>query len=446
VTDAAPPQTAIPSGPSPVALLIAYDLVTRYRLRLVDQRDSRLGQLGGAYELGAASWTGERAAFVGFYDPPHDPAAAGHDLALRCEAARRWGHERLQVQGAKRCDILLVALRPVSGSLTASAPPGDPVAVGAAWVDGARGEAETLLPIPPGLPSVAELRARTRAIRDGATPPTLAAVDLAERQAVAGGYAQPVRRQLVTQPVATYGLIAAFILVFLMELGTIHPQQLPTCASVPCRRGLEAFGALPASGIDASNLWRLVSSAFLHDNQDFLHVAFNSLAMLWIGRVVEQLYGRLALLTVFLVSAVIGGATWVGATAVGLPTQAPISVGASGGIMGLVGLLLMLGRVQGRNVPVGIAYGIRRYAITVIVLTIGFGFLFPNVNNIVHVGGLATGAALGLLVPPLRQIGGRDLSPSERAIFAACLLAGAVALILAAANLVGVLQSGSTLV
>jgi membrane associated rhomboid family serine protease len=446
VTEAAPPHAALAPGPPPLALLIAYDLVTRHRLRLVDQRDSRLSGLADRYELGAAAWTGDRAAFVGLYQPPDDPVAAGHDLAARCEAARRWGHERLQVQGANRCDILLIALRPVSGSLTNMAVAGDAVNVGAAWVDAERGEAEALLPIPPGLPSAAELRARARSIRDGAAAPTLAAVDLAERQAVAGGYAQPVRRQLVTQPVVSYGLIASFVLVFLLELALIHPQQVATCTPSSCDDGLFAFGALPASGMDVSNLWRLVSSAFVHDNQDFLHVAFNSLAMLWIGRVVEQLYGRLVLLSVFLITAVIGGAIWIGASAVGLQPQNGLAVGASGGIMGLVGLLLMLGRLQGRNVPVGIAYGIRRYAFTVIVLTIGFGFLFPNVNNIVHVGGLAAGAALGAILPPLQRIGGRDLSIAEKSVLIASVGGGALALIFAAANLVSVLQSGVVLV
>ena len=100
VTDAAPPTYAAPPpGPNPVALAIAYDLVTRYRLRLADQRDGRLGDLLGHYVLAAAMWNGPRAALVAFYEPPADPAAAGPDLAARCDAARRWGLERLAGAG-----------------------------------------------------------------------------------------------------------------------------------------------------------------------------------------------------------------------------------------------------------------------------------------------------------------------------------------------------------
>lgn len=446
MTDAAPPQAAIPPGPSPITLLIAHDLVTRYRLRLADQRDSRLTGLYGQYELAAAAWTGERAAFVGFYAPPADPAEAGHDLALRCEAARRWGHERLRIQGAKRCDILLVALSPVSGSLSADTSPGEPVNVGAAWVDAQRGQADAILPVPPGLPTVTELRARASAVREGAAAPTLAAVDLAERQTVAGGYSQPVQRQLITQPIVTYGFMAIFAVVYILEVALIRPQQLDACVTSPCAAGLIAFGALPSGDIDPSIWWRVVSSAFLHDNTSFLHILFNGLAMLWIGRLVEQLYGRFVLIATFLITAVAGGLVWLAASAVGFLPANGLAIGASGGIMGLVGLLLMLGRFQGRSVPVGIAYGIRRYAVTVIALTLAFGFLFRNVNNVAHVGGLLAGILLGLIVPPLRHIGGRDLSSPEKVVMGAVTGAGAVALVFAAANLVSVLQTGALLV
>ena len=421
MTDAAAPETALPSGPPPVALAIAYDLVTRYRMRLADQRDSRLLGLGGDHELCAATWTGERAALVAFYEPPSDPYESGRDLAARCEAARSWGQQRLQLQGAARCDILLVALRPVAGSLSAAPTAGDAVNVGAVWVDAERGEVGVLLPPPPGLPSPGELRARARAVAGGAPTPTLAAVDLAERQTVAGGYAQPAQRALITQPVVTYGLIAAFAFVYLIQ------QADPNTSLV---------GAL-YNPTDSSSWWHFVTYAFVHG--PLYHIFFNALAMLYIGRLVEQLYGRLVLLGTFLITAVVGGLLWEGAGMVGLVQAglaANATVGASGGIMGLVGLLLMLGRLQGRNVPVGIAHGIRRYALTVTLLTVGFGFLFAGVNNYVHAGGLLAGAGLGAVLPPLRRIGGRDLSQVEQAIIVVVIAAAAVALAVGAYNLI----------
>ena len=57
----------VPAEPPALARSIAMELVTRYRLRPVDQRDSRLGSLAGQYELAMAAWTGSRGVLVGFY-------------------------------------------------------------------------------------------------------------------------------------------------------------------------------------------------------------------------------------------------------------------------------------------------------------------------------------------------------------------------------------------
>ena len=78
-------------------------------------------------------------------------------------------------------------------------------------------------------------------------------------------------------------------------------------------------------------------------------------------------------------------------------TPTSISLGASGGIAGLIGLLLMVGRVQGKNVPVGIAHTVRNYAVTVIVLNVVLTFVFGvslDINNYAHIGGLITGAVI----------------------------------------------------
>jgi membrane associated rhomboid family serine protease len=445
VTDVAPPDHAAPPpGPSPVALAIALDLVTRYRLRLADQRDGRFGSLADAYVLAAGMWNGPRAALVAFYEPPADQAAAGVDLANRCEAARRWGLDRLQQQGAQVCDILLIALGPLAGTLSVATIAGDPVRLGVAWVDPAGGNAGAVLPIPPGLPSVGELRARARAVLDGAPTPTLAAVDLAERQTVAGGYVAPVRRAMVTQPILTYTLIGIFVVIWLIETTTISGNASSTgpdlCSwgALPNTSFYPSVGQSPGCGIE---WWRFVSSAFLHDNTSVYHVLFNSIAMLFIGRLVEQLYGRLVLLGTFLITAICGGLFWVGSSH--LPFTPPgimatVSIGASGGIAGLIGLLLMLGRIQGKQVPVGISHTVRNYAVTVIVLNVALTVLFNTsgyINNYAHVGGLLSGAVLGVAIPPLTAVGGKDLRSVERYVLWGAIAFSAVALVFAALNL-----------
>ena len=441
MTEAAPPPPpppGLPPQPPALARAVALDLVTRYRLRLTDPRDSRLAEMGGdRYQLGAASWTGRRAAFVGFYTPPADGAAAGHDLAMRCSVAARWGAERLGVQGAERCDVLIVALGPVPGTLTAPES-GPAVRVGAMAVDSATTEVNVLIPPPVDLPGPRELRTRAQELAAGRPAPTLAAVDLAERQAVAGGYAAPARTRMRSTPLATSALIAAFVVVFILEKVLIRGDA---------GNGLFAMGAL--SNSPAPDWWRFVAYAFLHDpggsggagiNALPLHVVFNSFAMYIVGRLVEQLYGWRVLLATFLLSAIGAGvASVVGAT---VSSTDILTVGASGGIMGLLGLLFVIGRVQGRDVPAGLAHAMRQYAITYAVMVVVFGFLVPNVDNVAHVGGFVVGAITGLLLPPLRGVGGRDLHRAEQGAVYALYAAAAVAVLVAAVNLAGMVNGG----
>ena len=401
-------------------------------MRLTDPRDSRLGEQGGGrYELGAAAWTGRRAAFVGFYTPSPDPAIAGPDLAARCAAAERWGEERLAVQGAERCDVLVIALGPVPGVLTA--PGANPrVHVGAVAVDHA-GEVSVLLPPPADLPGPRDIRARAQALLAGQQPPTLAAVDLAERQAVAGGYAAPARTQLSSRPVATYSLIASFVAVFILEKVLLGSGSTD---------GINLLNLGVVSNVQPQ-WWQFITYAFLHDpsgsgfgfQQLPLHIVFNSFAMYIVGRLVEQLYGWRVLVAAFLVTAAGGGIATV--LVANLTNSQSSTLGASGGIMGLLGLLFVLGRVHGRDVPVGIAHAMRQYALTYAAMVVVFGFIVPNVDNVAHVGGFLTGALVGLAVPPLRHVGGRDLLSWEVAGIYAVFAVAALAVVVGAINIVG---------
>lgn len=418
-----------------LALWLAYDLVTRYRLRLVDQRDTRLGPLAGRYLLGAAAWTGRRAAFVGVYHPPADPQAAAGDVEQRWSTAVAWAQERLQVQGAERAEVLLLALSPLG-----TAPPLPPapkrIAVGVLAVDVARGTVTVVAPSPPGLPGRSEIRRHLRHLDSGRRPPTLAAVDLAERQTVAGGYTAPTRQALSTTSPVTVGLIALFLACWLAETAALHRLRAadpldPT--PVFQAKALLALGGLPDSGPLAGDWWRYVGSAFLHDPHIF-HLASNGVAMFVIGRLVEQLYGRLTLLATFLVGAVGAGLFWVGCTAVGLSQADPLSpgIGASGGIAGLAGLLLTVGHVQGRDVPRGLAAAVRQYIVVIAVLNLVIGLSIPGVNNFAHIGGFLSGVVCGLLLPPRAAIGGRDLRPAERLVLSVVVLSGVVAFFVAA--------------
>jgi rhomboid protease GluP len=431
---------APPPGPPPVVLAVALDLVTRYRLRLTDSRDSRLGPLGGdAYILGAASWTGRRAAFVGFYRAPDDPAAATADLEARMRAAEAWGNERLGTQGAQRCDVLLIALGRALGKPQPVVSGLGGVQVGAIAVDAEEAAVQVLAPVPPNLPGAGEVRAHARAVIAGKPVPTLAAVDLAERQTVAGGYAQPARRALTSPPAVTYGLLISFVVIWLLER-TVRGSLVSET------QRLFAFGALASSGPFSHDWWRYISSAFLHDPVSPLHILFNGFATFYVGRIVEQLYGRLMLLGVFLLTAAAGGLVWTLSASLGISGGSGLpGVGASGGIMGLVGLLAVLGRTQGRDVPVGVVASLRQYALTFLVLTIVVGFVASSVNNWAHGGGFVAGALLGLVLPPRASVGGRELRRWEQGLLVLVIVLAAVALGVAAQHAFSALTAAPSL-
>ena len=118
--------------------------------------------------------------------------------------------------------------------------------------------------------------------------------------------------------------------------------------------GIQLLSGLPKS-IDAAGLiknevwqgqwWRLCTAPFLHGS--IMHVAFNGMALLGLGRLSEVLGSRSHLALVFAVSA-LGGSLF---SLVFLPRVN--SVGASGGLMGLIAFLLILGLRRKSCLPPG---------------------------------------------------------------------------------------------
>lgn len=425
------------------------DLVTRYRLRLTDRADSRLGPLTGEYALGAAMWTGPRSAFVGFYVPPAVDALG--DLERRLRNAEAWCAERLRVQGSQRCDVLLVALGPIAGKVTTTA--SGPIRVGAASVDPATGAVEVHTSLPGGLPGVGELRGYVRTATDPARVPTLAAVDLAERQMVAGGYVAPTRRAMTSTPYATYTLIGIFLAVFGIELAvvghirgdfpvtTVDMGALIYHSTGTLGGQFDAQAALLRPG-SSPDWWRFVSAAFLHDRTNYLHVLSNCYAMYVIGSFVERLYGRVVLVGAFLITAI--GGNIISALVESASVNSPVySLGASGGVFGLLGLLFMLGRARGANVPAGLAHSVRQYVIGIALLNGVLTFVIPHVNWVAHAGGFGVGVLVGAFLPPSPEVGGRRLTGAEQAVVGAVCLVSLVALGFAGAHLADVLSMPS---
>lgn len=143
--------------------------------------------------------------------------------------------------------------------------------------------------------------------------------------------------------------------------------------------------------------WRWLTAAFIHVN--LIHAAMNLMVLVQIGIVAERLVGGGVLAAAYVTTGVAGN---VLSTALASSRAAPLlSAGASGAIMGLLGMVAVLAWVASlrplaklllRNAAFVIGLGI--------VLSLsGRGFL----DNGAHVGGLVAGAALGWVRSRIRR-------------------------------------------
>lgn len=137
---------------------------------------------------------------------------------------------------------------------------------------------------------------------------------------------------------ATYLLIAVNVLVFIWELyvNSQGPQALPAALATfglnVCRVGVDP---LPNLLLDS------VRSMFLHGS--LLHLAGNMLFLWVFGRRVEEYFGRVAYLSVYLVVGLLatGAHILLAAPSCSLNDQS-ILIGASGAIAGVMGAFLVL--------------------------------------------------------------------------------------------------------
>jgi len=153
-----------------------------------------------------------------------------------------------------------------------------------------------------------------------------------------------------------------------------------------------------AAGLDkeryrAGEIYRLFTAPFLHGHA--LHWVLNAAGLWYIGRRVEALASWPHLALVFLISMVVGGVT----SAQFMPEHP--SLGASGGVMGLLGFLLVFETLHARLVP----HSTRRRLAAALLVTFLIGFVgYRFIDNFAHAGGLMAGVLYaGVVFPKSRS-------------------------------------------
>ena len=146
---------------------------------------------------------------------------------------------------------------------------------------------------------------------------------------------------------------------------------------------LQRFGASLPLGYNLEQPWRFVTAVFLHGS--ILHILFNMWVLMDVGPLIEELYGSARYLFMYVVTG-IGG--YLLSSTVG-----HFSVGGSGALLGLIGVLLAM--TMGRRTA-GMQM-LRGSLIRWLIYIAVWGLVFPGIDNWAHGGGFATGFVLGKL-------------------------------------------------
>jgi rhomboid protease GluP len=148
--------------------------------------------------------------------------------------------------------------------------------------------------------------------------------------------------------------------------------------------GLSVPYPMADGAVTGGEWWRLVTPIFLHGS--LMHFFFNSFLLVQLGPLAQQLYGSRFWL-IYLLCGLSGSA----ASQLTRPTM---TVGASGAIMGLIGLLLVHG-LRNRS---QLGQAMKSLLIRLVVYTVVLSFMF-SIDHRNHAGGFLCGALLAFMLP-----------------------------------------------
>lgn len=153
--------------------------------------------------------------------------------------------------------------------------------------------------------------------------------------------------------------------------------------------------------------WRFVTPIFLHGN--VAHLVMNMYGLWMIGPYVERLYGSAKFVFFWVATGVAGVVASYLMVQPGLYASGPvgrlifkphdtISVGASGALFGLIGVLFVFGIKFRHELPEDFKRAFGTGMLPTILLNIAIGFIIPVIDNAAHIGGLLAGMLLALVV------------------------------------------------
>ena len=160
---------------------------------------------------------------------------------------------------------------------------------------------------------------------------------------------------------------------------------------------LGASGYMPV--FELGRWWTPLSAGWLHGG--ILHILFNMLWVRQLGPSTADIYGPGRMVIIYTVAGVCGfllttlAAYFLWWMPIPFLRGAPVTVGASAPVFGLLGSLVYYGRRGGSSMIRTEAMG---YATTLFIM----GFILPGVDNYAHAGGFLGGYVAATWLDPLR--------------------------------------------
>ncbi len=187
---------------------------------------------------------------------------------------------------------------------------------------------------------------------------------------------------------ATY----AFLTLCCLMYGLSFVLTIRTTGAPPASGGLFGLGGIAGEVVDKLGAsrpwpfdlmqpWRLITAIFLHGA--LLHIGFNMWILMDLGPVVEELYGSARFVFIFVFTGAFG---YLVSSFFG-----NFSVGASGSLLGLIGVLLA---ITSRRSGIGMQM-LRKQLIYWLIYIAVLGVILRGTDNFAHAGGFVSGFLLG---------------------------------------------------
>lgn len=178
----------------------------------------------------------------------------------------------------------------------------------------------------------------------------------------------------IKKPYITYAIMALCIIMYIVTVALGNNNM-----------ALYILGANYKEAVLDGQIFRLITYAFLHGG--IIHLFCNMYSLYIIGKEIENKYGYIRYIIIYLISALCGGL-------LSSAFSDGISIGASGAIFGLLGSLLYFGY----NFRLYFKDSLIKQIIPVILLNLMLGFTLSGIDNACHIGGLVGGYLTSMAV------------------------------------------------